>query len=64
MRSTLALSALLLASPAVLGDEPIESVCHLDGFETPVRCVTLEVPLDYSAPQASRSRLPRPSRRR
>ncbi len=52
MRSTLALSALLLASPAVLGDEPIESVCHLDGFETPVRCVTLEVPLDYSAPQA------------
>ena len=52
MRSTLALGALLLASPAVLGDEPIESVCHLDGFETPVRCVTLEVPLDYSAPQA------------
>ncbi len=51
MRSTFALSALLLASPA-LGDELIESVCHLDGFETPVRCVTLEVPLDYSAPQA------------
>ena len=51
MRSTFALSALLLASPAAPGAEPIESVCHLDGFATPVRCVTLEVPLDYAAPQ-------------
>ena len=51
MRSTFALSALLLASPA-LGDELVDSVCHLDGFETPVRCVSLEVPLDYSAPQS------------
>src|SRR5688572_3771355 len=24
--------------------------CHLPGFETPVRCLELDVPLDYAAP--------------
>ncbi len=27
-----------------------ETRCHLDGFETPVRCVSISVPLDYAAP--------------
>ena len=27
-----------------------ESACHIDGFETPVRCVRFEVPRDYDEP--------------
>ncbi len=27
-----------------------ESACHIDGFETPVRCITFEVPRDYDEP--------------
>jgi pimeloyl-ACP methyl ester carboxylesterase len=27
-----------------------ESACHIDGFETPVRCITFEVPRDYEQP--------------
>lgn len=28
-----------------------ERQCHVDGFETPVRCISLTVPLDYAAPK-------------
>lgn len=28
-----------------------ETRCYVDGFETPVRCVSIVVPLDYAAPQ-------------
>lgn len=28
-----------------------EAQCYVDGFETPVRCVSISVPLDYAAPQ-------------
>jgi pimeloyl-ACP methyl ester carboxylesterase len=27
-----------------------ETACHVNGFETPVRCVSVAVPLDYAAP--------------
>jgi pimeloyl-ACP methyl ester carboxylesterase len=27
-----------------------EAQCYVDGFETPVRCVSISVPLDYAAP--------------
>jgi pimeloyl-ACP methyl ester carboxylesterase len=30
-----------------------ETACHLEGFETPVRCVSIEVPLDYAAPDGA-----------
>lgn len=34
--------------------DPRSVSCHLDGFETPVRCVELDVPLDYAAPEGRR----------
>jgi len=43
--------ALSLVAPAVAA--PLtERSCHINGVETPVRCTTLAVPLDWSAPQA------------
>lgn len=30
-----------------------EASCHLNGFETPVRCVSIAVPLDYDAPDGA-----------
>jgi pimeloyl-ACP methyl ester carboxylesterase len=45
-----ALSALLTAA-APPPQQPGKS-CYIDGFETPMRCVTITVPLDYDAPAA------------
>lgn len=36
-----------LASISAAQAAPLETRCHVDGFETPVRCVSLEVPVDY-----------------
>lgn len=49
------LAGLLAAVAAIAAARaaPIESRCHVDGFETPVRCVSLEVPVDYDAPDGS-----------
>ena len=45
-----AISALLTAAaPPPL---PPGKSCYIDGFETPMRCVTITVPLDYDAPAA------------
>jgi pimeloyl-ACP methyl ester carboxylesterase len=30
-----------------------ERACHIDGFETPVRCITYEVPRDYAQPDGA-----------
>lgn len=38
---------------AAAGAAPAETQCHVDGFETPVRCVSLEVPVDYDAPDGA-----------
>jgi pimeloyl-ACP methyl ester carboxylesterase len=43
-----ALSALLTA--AAPPPQPLGKSCYVDGFETPMRCVTISVPLDYDAP--------------
>jgi pimeloyl-ACP methyl ester carboxylesterase len=40
----------LAASAATSAAEPRSSSCHLAGFETPVRCIEIDVPLDYAAP--------------
>lgn len=45
-----ALSALLTA--AASPPQPPGKSCYVDGFETPMRCVTITVPLDYDAPAA------------
>ncbi len=37
-----------LAAPAT---QLTEHACHISGVETPVRCTTVSVPLDWSAPQ-------------
>src|SRR5262245_23928574 len=31
-----------------------ERACHIDGFETAVRCVSLTVPLDYAEPDGTK----------
>jgi pimeloyl-ACP methyl ester carboxylesterase len=43
-------AVLALGAPAV-GKPITETRCYIDGFETPVRCVSISVPLDYAAPQ-------------
>lgn len=48
LAAALAAGALAAAAPAAPFDE---KSCYLDGFETPVRCVSIGVPLDYAAPQ-------------
>lgn len=48
-----ALAAALLASAAAAAAQPSsirEKSCYIDGFDTPIRCVTIAVPLDYEAP--------------
>jgi pimeloyl-ACP methyl ester carboxylesterase len=53
------LTALLLAAPAALANRvatdarPGERSCHLPGSEEVLRCVTVAVPLDYGAAQAT-----------
>jgi pimeloyl-ACP methyl ester carboxylesterase len=42
--------ASLAASAAPLTERP----CHITGVETPVRCTSVSVPLDWSAPQGKR----------
>ena len=39
------------AAPAAAA--PRTASCHLQGFETPVRCVELDVPLDYAEPDGA-----------
>jgi hypothetical protein len=46
----LLLIAAVVAAPAAAA-EPRSASCHLAGFETPVRCVELDVPLDYADPE-------------
>jgi pimeloyl-ACP methyl ester carboxylesterase len=43
------LLAAVAAAPAAAA-EPRSASCHLGGFETPVRCVEIDVPLDYDDP--------------
>lgn len=42
----------VIAAPVTFASasEPRSTSCHLEGFETPVRCVEIDVPLDYAAP--------------
>jgi pimeloyl-ACP methyl ester carboxylesterase len=44
--------AIVTVVPAVpaAAAEPRSASCHLAGFETPVRCVEVDVPLDYADP--------------
>jgi pimeloyl-ACP methyl ester carboxylesterase len=44
MGLTLLLTAAAPASPVK------EKACYIDDFETPIRCVTISVPMDYDAP--------------
>jgi len=44
------LSALLMA--AAPPPQPPGKSCYVNGFETPMRCVTITVPLDYDSPAA------------
>ena len=50
------LLALIVAAVAAVAATPAEaaalrsSVCHISDFETPVRCVEVDVPLDYAEP--------------
>lgn len=47
-----------LVGLCVLGVMPagvatVEKSCHIRRFETPVRCVTVDVPRDYDAPKGA-----------
>lgn len=42
---------------AALAAPPAETRCYVDGFETPVRCVSIDVPLDYAAPSGETIRI-------
>ena len=46
---TAAAVAVVIAAPAAEA-QMRSSVCHVADFETPVRCVEVDVPLDYAAP--------------
>jgi pimeloyl-ACP methyl ester carboxylesterase len=53
----ISLSSVALFLAAVLPVAPVraqESACHIDGFETPVRCIGFEVPRDYDEPDGER----------
>ncbi len=52
--ATLALSTLARAEPARLVED---APCHIDGLETPVRCVGIERPLDPAAPAGETIRI-------
>jgi len=50
--------ALLLGALEPGGASPTEeSSCYIDGFETPVRCITFVVPRDYDAPNGETLKL-------
>lgn len=40
----------VLLTAAAPPAKPAGKSCYIDGFETPMRCVTITVPLDYDAP--------------
>lgn len=52
-RSTVAVLAAFASVSMVHASAFSERACHVDGFETPVRCVTIAVPLDYDAPNGA-----------
>jgi pimeloyl-ACP methyl ester carboxylesterase len=53
MTATLVALALNGAEAAPL----TETACHVNGFETPVRCVSVAVPLDYAAPDGAQIKI-------
>ncbi|HET7925178.1 MAG TPA: alpha/beta hydrolase, partial [Rhodanobacteraceae bacterium] len=44
---------LLACCGATAAAHTAERACHVDGIETPVTCVTIDVPRDYDRPEAS-----------
>ena len=42
----------ILVTAAAPASPVREKSCYINGFETPIRCVTISVPLDYDAPSA------------
>jgi pimeloyl-ACP methyl ester carboxylesterase len=61
VRNTLIFAVLLALLPATgaLAAAPVSSArnCHLPGFEDGLRCVTVQVPVDYAKPAAAKLKL-------